>query len=63
MLSTSANTEENIFFSQKHQKQCYLSKLALRLECKSETKQTVVVGSTCILKLKVDSNVIFGELN
>lgn len=45
------------YCSQKCQKQIYLSELALKHKCKSETKQTSLVGSTCILEQKVDPSV------
>jgi len=54
MPSTVANCWGKYYCSQKCQKETYLSELALKHECKSETKQTLLVGSTRILEQKVD---------
>lgn len=51
------NAGGKYYCSQKLPKQTYLSELALKHECKCETKQTLLVGSTCIFKQNVDTNV------
>lgn len=55
--STLPNAGGKYYCSQKLQKKPYLSELALKHEHKSKTKQTLLVGSTCVFMCDLNTNV------